>query len=93
MIIFESHVPNFVSMDPAIPRQEFNCLNEILSNEWVSSWKEMGDPGSFKFCWEPLERSDTFKCVLMGEWTKLGKKHSWVIGYMSEIPELAQWNH
>lgn len=87
---FQSHVPNFVEADPAIPNGEYT-LDEILDHPWIKSWNT--GQKDFAYYWSP-NPGEWSRAVLMAQWTDEHDKLTWwVLGYMEEIPtSLPKWS-
>lgn len=88
---FQSHVPNFVDCDPAIPMGEFESIEKLLEHPWIKDWN-YGQDG-FHYCWSD-NNGQWSNAVLMAEWLDETKKRTWwVLGYLDEIPALPKWEH
>ena len=82
---FQSHTPNFVDADPAVPKQDFENIEAVLAHPWIRNWNK--GRADFKYCWD-VNDGRWSKAVLMASWIdKDGRPMWWVLGYLDEIPD------
>lgn len=92
MIRFQSHVPNWASTDPAVPKQEFDTIEQILSLPWVQGWNDPPQK-DFAYYWSPNEGRWSKACLMAMWWDEEKQRNTWwVLGYLSEVPtSLPKW--
>lgn len=82
---FRQHIPGFVDIDPF--EFEYSSTQELIENpEIVKRYK---DKDFYKWSWSSNDGKWSKACLMVE--TEEGR-HWWVVGYLSDIPELPEWH-